>query len=168
VSSVAPKSIAYHDIWGLSEQPYEQATCRISGQRHFNQAHYSISGWPTLPKRFVYILASALIAQNHLQIPLLAHIQQYLSDCVRRTDEKHEKSKKYSLRKRLENFTHTSTSNRHNETPRKKNGIGKILYARYNAETQQQLVYWRKGMFSLGRKCHMLNAVLVHTSTWKR
>jgi len=28
-----------------------------------------------------------------------------------------------------------------------------LIDARYNAETQQQLIYWRKGMFAIGRKC---------------
>jgi len=76
-----------------------------------------------------------------------------MSDRVRISDEKHEKLKEYSLRKRLGNFSYTSTSNRHNETPRTKNGRDRILDARYNAETQQQLIYWRKGMFAIGRKC---------------
>jgi len=59
----------------------------------------------------------------------------------------------HSLRKRLENFGYTSTSNRHNGIPRTKNGRDRILDARYDAETQRQLIYWRKGMFAIGRKC---------------
>jgi len=45
-------------------------------------------------------------------------------------------SKEYSLHKRHGNFSHTSTSNRHNEVPRTKNGEDRILDERYNADTQ--------------------------------
>jgi len=76
-----------------------------------------------------------------------------MSDRARISDEKHERLKEYTLRKRLENFSYTSTSNRHHEIPRSKNGRDRILDARYNAETQHQLIHWRKGTFALGRKC---------------
>jgi len=80
------------------------------------------------------------MAQNHLHIPPLAITQQYMSDRVRISDEKYEKFKEYSLRKRLENFNYTSTSNRHNGIPRTKNARDRILDARYDADTQQQLI----------------------------
>jgi len=69
LESITPKIAGYHDIWGLSERAYEQATCRILGVRHFSKIHYSILGWPTLPERFLYILAFASLAENHLEIP---------------------------------------------------------------------------------------------------
>jgi len=68
LESITPKIVGHHDIWGLLERVYEQETCRVLGVRHFSK-NYSILGWPTLPERFLYILASASLAENHLEIP---------------------------------------------------------------------------------------------------
>jgi len=54
---------------------------------------------------------------------------------------------------RIAHFNTMSASSRQNDIPRTKNGRDKILDARYNANTQQHLIYWRKGMFAIGRKC---------------
>jgi len=82
--SITPKIIAYHDIWGLLERAYEQATCRILGISQFSKSHYSILGWPSLPERFVYIMASASLAQNQLEIPPIA-LSEYLATIMRQS-----------------------------------------------------------------------------------
>jgi len=98
LESITPKIIAYHDIWGLLERAYEQATCRILGVRHFSKIHYSILGWPTLPERFLYILASASLAENHLEIPPIALVQDYHKHRVSKSDNKFEEIKSYTHR----------------------------------------------------------------------
>jgi len=93
------------------------------------------------------------MAENHLEIPPIALAQHYLSNRLRISDNKHEGIKPYTHRMRIASFNTMSASNRQNEIPRTKNGRDKILDAHYNAETQQHLIYWRKGMFAIGRKC---------------
>lgn len=51
---IKPRILAYHDIWQQLEVSYEEATCRILGQKIFTKSHYSNLGWPTLPERFLH------------------------------------------------------------------------------------------------------------------
>ena len=47
-ASPDPRIIAYHDVWESLVAAYEEATCRILGQRSFSQTHYRIN-WNTRP-----------------------------------------------------------------------------------------------------------------------
>jgi len=98
-----------------------------------------------------YILASASLAQNQLEIPPIALAQDYLKHRVRISGNKYDETKSYTHRMRIANFNTMSASNRQNDTPRLRNGRDKILDPRYNAKTQQYLICWRKGMFAIGR-----------------
>lgn len=54
---------------------------------------------------------------------------------------------------RIAKFITMSASNRQSDIPRTKHGRDKVLDARCNVSTQQHLMYWRQGMFAIGRKC---------------
>jgi len=138
---------------GLSKRAYKQATCRILGIRQFSKSHYSTLRWPSLPERFLCMLASTSLAQNQLELPPIALAQDYLKHRVRISRNKYEEIKSYTHRMRIANYNTMSASNRQNDTPRTRNGRDKILDPRYNAKTQQHLIYSHKWMFAIGRKC---------------
>jgi len=153
--SITPKIIGYHDIWGLLEGAYEQATCRILRTKQFPKINYSILGRPTLPERFLCILASDSIAENQLEIPPIALAQNYNEHRVRISDNKFEGLKSYTHRMRIANFNTMSANNRQNVIPRTKNGSDKILDSQYNTSIQEHLIYWRKRNFCDWTKVHM-------------
>jgi hypothetical protein len=150
---IKPRIIAYHDVWQQLEASYEEATCKILGQKRFTKGHYSILGWPTLPERFLQILATTSLAQNHLQIPSIAVAEDYIRNRIMISDDKYETIKHFLQRKRIEHFDSSTAGNRERIIPRTRNGRDIILENVYDSETQHHLIYWRKGIFALGRIC---------------
>jgi len=154
LSEHTARIIAYHDIWEELQREYTRATCIILGQRSFNRSHYSILGWVTLPQRFLELLVVASLTTTKLIIPHIALKERYLTQrAINQTNNTSESFKQYCRRQHIADLSLASLHNRQHSIPRSKNGHDKILHPSLKPETQQHLVYWRKGMFAHNKTC---------------
>jgi len=119
-------------------------------QKAFNHADFISNDKDKLSTWEAY--KEALDASD-IMIPSIALAQHYLEHRVVISDNKYEGIKSYTHRMRIANFDTMSASNRQNDIPRTRNGRDKVLDARYDANSLRHLIYWRKGVFAIGRKC---------------
>jgi hypothetical protein len=154
LSCIEPQIIAYKDVWDDLEAVYKDATCRLLGQKTFNKAHYSILGWPTLPQRFLQLITQISLSKHKLDIPFIALANHYIKNRKMIGDETFETFKQFNLRELTQHYNETYTGRRDAvPIPRQNNGRDMILHWKYSPSAQRHLIYWRKGIFALNRRC---------------
>jgi hypothetical protein len=92
-ASPGPVVIRYHDIWKSLEAAYEQANCRILGQKRFDRRHYSILGWTTLQERFLQLVVGISLKPHKLSLPPLALGTKYIRERKKLYDTDYESLK---------------------------------------------------------------------------